>query len=293
MSDFNPVSAHSTRNGNQFEIRRYYPFRHPKRVSLILSATITLLSFLFWDLSGNVSVYAQTDFDDGSFESAIEQLEGRSWANETPTPYGSATSGSTNGGPSSGIASPLPADASNGSSRGGGFFSNMAGGLKPTSSAPKAKKQAKRKAEQNSGKKGLFSKLRPEKETPPPSEESIVNVGPRDYQPSTDMLFRLPMPIIGRLGLMEPGFYLVKAQAAETGKQLGIYQRNQLMVTVTVRPAGSANTNSPVTPIAPKNPLPAVPTVGAKLDEFKQNVILTLKEGDLLYESAPIPIIQR
>lgn len=293
MSDSEPFSAHAARSVLQCEIRRYRPFRHPKPVSLILSAAITCFAWAVWGFSEINTVYAQTDFDDGSFEGAIEQLEGRSWANEAPTPYGSSSGGNVNGGPLSGIASPVPAESPKGSPSSGGFFSNMAGGLKPTSAAAKPKKLPKRKPEQKAGKKGLFSKLRPEKETPPPSEESIVNVGPRDYKPSSDMLFRLPMPIIGRLGLMEPGFYLVKAQTAETGKQLGIYQRNQLMVTVTVRPAGAANTNSPVTAIAAKNPVPPAPSVTAKLDELQQNVILTLKEGELLYYSAPIPVVER
>ncbi len=270
-------------------------FRHLMPVSLMKPAAFCLLAFLFLGCPGTERAHAQTDFDDGGFEGAIEQLEGRSWANETPTPYGASSGGSSNVGPASGIASPIPAEDATGSAKRGGFFSNMAGGgLKPASAAGgKPKKLPKRKPDQKAGKKGFFNKLRPEKETPPPSEESIVNVGPRDYQASPDMLFRLPMPIIGRTGLMEPGFYLVKTQTAESGKQLGIYQRNQLMVTVTVRPAGMANTNSPVTAIAAKNPVPPAPSVTAKLDALQQHVILTLKEGEVLYESAPIPIVER
>lgn len=132
--------------------------------------------------------------------------------------------------------------------------------------------------------------------------ESIVNVGPREAAASSDILFRLPLPILGRQGMMEPGFYLARPQnASAEGKQLGIYQRSQLMVTVSVRSKGLQHPNSPVTQLSVKSPLPPLPnsqpplttTVEAKSQPDQEAIVILLKEGGMVYESQPIPVIQR
>jgi hypothetical protein len=128
---------------------------------------------------------------------------------------------------------------------------------------------------------------------PPPDPEKIINVGARETPASPDPLFRLPMAIeLGQTGYLPPGFYLARQRpAAGGGIELLLYQQNKLMAVVPVQSAGEAHPNTPVTPIATKKPLPPTRVVQATVATDQQTLIITLREGDTLYQSDPLPTV--
>jgi hypothetical protein len=146
------------------------------------------------------------------------------------------------------------------------------------------------------------------KEAPPPPSEVVVNVGPRDTQPSQDPLVRLPLPILGNRGLVEPGFFLVKQKIISSQeRQLFLTYRNQPMVTISVYATGesaslsSALNNGPVQSIPRPKPSvdfygkPTYPTVmtyvRAQVSADQRSLKILVSQGNQRFESQPIPTV--
>ncbi|MBY0403461.1 MAG: hypothetical protein K2X66_06150, partial [Cyanobacteria bacterium] len=127
-------------------------------------------------------------------------------------------------------------------------------------------------------------------------------------QPSQDPLVRLPLPILGNRGLVEPGFFLVKQKIISSQeRQLFLTYRNEPMVTISVYATGesaalsSALNSGPVQPIPRQKPsvdfygkptYPAVMTyVRAQVSADQKSLKILVSQGNQRFESQPIPTV--
>ncbi len=149
-------------------------------------------------------------------------------------------------------------------------------------------------------KPGFWAKRRKAKEDkkPGPSEEQIVEVGPRDIPASPDPLLRLPMPIRVEGGIIPAGFYLLHARnIGPTSAELVLIQKNSPVLRFSVsRDGGTDDDNKTETGTASpieKLPLPpgqALRKAEIKLSADQQSLVIVLLDNKTRYSSAPFPL---
>lgn len=139
-------------------------------------------------------------------------------------------------------------------------------------------------------KKGFLMFGRKDK-NPPPTEEQITRIGPRDPAPYPDPLLRIPMKLQTAEGTVLPGIYLVR-QGANHGstRELSLTQKNRVLHTFTVRQDAAAPDagTSPITQ-DPKKPLAV--RLETQTSPDLRTLTIILREGETRFSSDPIPTL--
>lgn len=151
-------------------------------------------------------------------------------------------------------------------------------------------------------KKRSFWRTNPfKKEPPPPSEEKIINVGPRVHPANAGHLLRLPRAVRLPEGarsqdagsdaprVLAAGFYLTRIVTTPGAQRcLHASMGGKLMAKWTLYKADDGP-EEPVTPIRPDAPVPS--QLGVRLSPDGQTLVITLQEGSQRFESDPLPVV--
>lgn len=147
--------------------------------------------------------------------------------------------------------------------------------------------QAEEAEEQADKKWWQFWKEDPEDRVP--TEEEIVNVGPRTHPAAKDPLLPLSVSIRDGQKIVLPGFYLVQQQILSPDRRtLTLMRQGQPVYSINVSLTGT-QAGGPVEPKDEDNPTPPSATVTSRLSSDHRTVVIVLVEGDRTFESAPLP----
>lgn len=129
------------------------------------------------------------------------------------------------------------------------------------------------------------------KKDKPPTDEEIINVGPREQPAYADPLFRLPLPIHSTQRLIEPGFYLARLEKTQnTPENLILWRGSIPIVTLPLEPASlPASAGSPIESTVHSSNRPAHTQVEVQVSPNQQQLTITVWEGDTPYRTRPIP----
>ena len=127
---------------------------------------------------------------------------------------------------------------------------------------------------------------------PPPTEDQIVEVGPRDTKPVNDPLLPLSVPLQApdSPGGVESGFYLIHQKiVSATQRDITLIKKNQPVCTLSLYKISGDNDKAPVVAADPKQPTRNRVTLGSDVSVDGQHVVIYLQDGQERYQSSPLP----
>lgn len=123
-----------------------------------------------------------------------------------------------------------------------------------------------------------------------PTEEEIVEVGPRIHAASKDAVFPLPKPLITSDGKILPGFYQVRELRDANGiKTLGLLQQNRPVMSIDV--FLTTTRSGPAEKISGAENSPPKVIVSSEDSDDRQKLIIVYQIGDHTYKSDPLNVI--
>lgn len=127
------------------------------------------------------------------------------------------------------------------------------------------------------------------KKQKPLTEAEITQVGPKDPPAYPDPLLRLTFPIQTEVGIIQPGFYLVRQiEKHEAERTLALTRQHQILFTFQV----SAIPDEPPGPIQPTDrTAPPKTSMDTRLSADQKTMTLVLTEGTKRFESMPFSTV--
>ena len=136
-----------------------------------------------------------------------------------------------------------------------------------------------------------FGKSREErKKGPPPTEESIVNVGPRQTHALGNPLLALPVPL--QLNNTPAGFYLIYQEAMSPDqRKITLLRQSQTVVTLEMVKINGDNDLEPLEPVEPRQPTANRVTLDSKVSSDGRFLTIFLNDGQERFQSSPLPTL--
>ncbi len=133
------------------------------------------------------------------------------------------------------------------------------------------------------------------KKEPPVDEETIINVGPREYPITPGPLLRLSQPLMvktpndgAKLQVLPPGFYLARYQkTANQSQMMYLYHGRKLLAQI---PLFSIEKRAAEPVETLDEDAPPLESVQASLIEQGTKALITFTQGKKRYQSHPLPV---